>query len=334
MVIASGLGGQVCFAPETTYGTYVAGTKFAEVSKFELKPNFNRVQGGGLAAGRQVQLTSRYVETSRDATASVDMEVTNKGMGLLLQALMGTTVTPVQQAATTAYLQTHTLGDPRGKSLSFQIGVPEIGVTSATSRPFTLTGAKVTQIEFSAAVDEILTAAIDLDCQDSTEAQTLVAASYPTTISPFHWGQSTVKVGAFGAEAAVDSVKSFSLTVGRASDTERFYMGNSGLKREPVLNDWQEFTGTLNADFVDKTMFSDRYRAKTPFSLIVEFVGPLIASTYYETIRFKTPSCVIDEGAPSLDGPDVVNTDFNYRVLNDGTNAPLTIEYMSTDVTL
>jgi hypothetical protein len=333
MVIASGLGAQVAFAPESTYGTYVAGTKFCEVNKFDIKPNFNRVQGGGLAAGRQVQLTSRYVETSRDATASVEMEVTNKGMGYLLQALMGTSVTPVQQAATTAYLQTHTLADNRGKSLSFQVGVPEIGTTSATVRPYTLLGAKVTQIEFSAAVDEILTAAIDLDCQDSTESQTLVAASYPTTISPFHWGQAAVKLGAFGSEAAVDA-KSFSLTVARAQNTERFYMGNSGLKKEPILNDWQEFTGTLNADFVDKTVFSDRYRAKTPFSLIVEFVGPNIASTYFETIRFKMPSVVIEDGAPSLDGPDVVNTDFTYRVLNDGTNAPLTIEYMSTDVTL
>jgi hypothetical protein len=45
-------------------------------------------------------------------------------MGLLLQALMGTTVTPVQQVATAAYLQTHTLADTAGKSLTIQKGVP------------------------------------------------------------------------------------------------------------------------------------------------------------------------------------------------------------------
>ena len=38
-------------------------------------------------------------------------------MGILLQHIMGGTVTPVQQAATIAYLQTHPLADNVGKSL-------------------------------------------------------------------------------------------------------------------------------------------------------------------------------------------------------------------------
>lgn len=110
MAIGSGLGAQLGIAPETTYGTYVAPTKFIEFTKESLVLKKTTAQSAGIAAGRLLALSSRRVLTRREASGSIDLEVTNKGMGLLLQALMGTTVTPVQQGAGPAYLQTHTRG--------------------------------------------------------------------------------------------------------------------------------------------------------------------------------------------------------------------------------
>jgi hypothetical protein len=94
---------------ETTYGTFVAPTKFIEFTKESLVLKKTTAQSAGIAAGRLLPLSSRRVLTRKEVSGSFDMEIANKGMGLILQALMGTTVTPVQQAATTAYLQTHTL---------------------------------------------------------------------------------------------------------------------------------------------------------------------------------------------------------------------------------
>ena len=116
MAGGSGLWAQLGIAPEVTYGTFVAPTKFIEFTKESLVLKKTTAQSAGIAAGRLMALSSRRVVTQREVSGSVDLEVTNKAMGLILQSLMGTTVTPVQQGATAAYLQTHTLADTAARA--------------------------------------------------------------------------------------------------------------------------------------------------------------------------------------------------------------------------
>ena len=89
MAIASGLAAQIGVAAESTYGTYVAPTRFLEYNKADLKAKKNVVQGGGLAAGQVAQLGSRRVVTSVSVEGGFELEVANKGMGLLLAHLLG-----------------------------------------------------------------------------------------------------------------------------------------------------------------------------------------------------------------------------------------------------
>ncbi|MEU0734684.1 phage tail tube protein, partial [Streptomyces lavendulocolor] len=206
MAIGSGLGAQLGIAVESSYGTFVAPTKFLEFTKESLQLKKTTAQSSGIAAGRLMQLASRRVVTQREAGGNLDMEVTNRGMGPLLQALMGTTVTPVQQGATAAYLQTHTLADTAGKSLSIQKGVP---LTTGTVTDKSFVGCKVVGAEFSCGMGEMLTASWEIDAKDCSESETLAAASY-TAMSPFHFGQMAVKTGTYGAEAALDGVRKMS----------------------------------------------------------------------------------------------------------------------------
>ena len=331
MGIGSGIGAQVGVAVESAYGTFVSPATFIEVQKNDLKKVKNIVQGGGVAAGRMTQLGSRRRVTTVGAAGGIDMEVPNKGFGKILNTLMGGTVVPVQQAASTAYLQTHTLTDTIGKSLTIQSGLPTM---DGTVRCFTYPGCKFNSIEFACSVDQLLTASIDIDARTLDETQTLAAASYPTTIAPFHFGQMNVKVGAaYGSEVAV-AVRSASCKIERMLRTDRFYTGNAGLKAEPVINDFAQITGSLDVDFIDKTVFNDRFSADTPFSLVIEFVGANIASTYYETFRIKLPDCFLDGDTPTLDSQDIITGTFNYDAQYDGVNSPVIIEYMSTDTTL
>ena len=331
MAIRSGLGGQVGFAKETVYGTYVAPNKWIE-GNAALKDESEFISGGGIAAGRMQRLGSRRVKTAFGAAGTFSAEVANKGMGPLLEALMGTTVTPVQQGATAAYLQTHTFADPFGKSLTLQEGLPDL--STGTVRPYTFLGCKVMSAEFSCAVGELLTAEWELDSREVVENQTLVAASYPAGLAPFNWQQSTLKLGAtVGAAASVDGVTGVSVNINRNSKTDRNYVGSGGRKAEPVLNDWQEISGTLDADFLDKTVFVDRWHGGTGFALVWEFIGPLIAATFFETFRITLPQCFFTGETPELDGPDVISGSFDFEAAYDGTTQPK-IEYISTDVTL
>jgi hypothetical protein len=249
-------------------------------------------------------------------------------MGLLIQALMGTTVTPVQQGAGPAYLQTHTLADTAGKSLTIQKGVP---LTTGTVTDKTFLGCKVTSAEFACEVGGMLTGTFDFDGKTCDEAQTLATASYPN-MSPFHFGQMAVKTGTFGTETARDGVRKVSVKVERPQATERFYAGQAGMKKEPISNDQVKVTGSLETDYID-TILDDLHTSDGATSLVWEFTGPLIAATFFETFRITLPAVRFDEGPPTVDGFDVIKPTFNFTALYDGTN-PVKIEIISTDITL
>ncbi|MEU9661930.1 phage tail tube protein [Streptomyces chartreusis] len=328
MAIGSGLGAQLGIAAESGYGTFQAPSKFIEFTKESLALKKGTAQSAGIAAGRLVPLASRRVVTRKEAQGSIDFEVTNKGMGLLLQALMGTSVTPVQQAATAAYLQSHVLASIAGKSLTIQKGVP---LTSGTVTDKTFVGCKVVSAEFSCESPGMLMATFEIDAKDSDEGQTLATASY-AAMAPFHFGQMAVKAGAYASEAALDGIRKLSVKIERPQDVERFYAGQAGLKKEPIENDQVKISGTLETDYTHTTL-DDLHTSDAGTSLVWEFIGPNIASTYDETFRVVLPSIKLNEGPPTVDGFGVIKPSFNFTGLFDGTNMPR-IEYMSTDTAL
>lgn len=331
MSIASGIAAQLGVAPESTFGTFVAPTRFYEFASEDLRKTKAVAQGQGLAAGRAAALATRRTVTGTAVEGSVSMEVTNTKFGLILAHIFGGTPTVVQQAATTAYLQTHTFADNFGKSLSVQVGVPDL---TGTVRPYSFLGCKIASAEFSCALGENLTVNLGIDGRDVTEAQALATASYPTANRPFNFGQMSVKLGTYGAETSVTGVKGASATIERPMNTERQYAGSGLLKAEQIWNDLVAVTGSLDTEFVTKGDFADKFAADTQTSMVLEWVGPVIASTYYETFRLKFPAVYFDEGAPTVGGPDVVAPAVSFTALSDGTNAPVIAEYISTDTAI
>lgn len=328
MAIGSGLGAQLGISAESSYGTFVAPSKFLEFTKESLVLKKTTAQSMGIAAGRLLPLSARRVLTRKEVQGSLEMEVANKGMGVILQQLMGTSVTPVQQGVTTAYLQSHILASVAGKSLTIQKGVP---LTSGTVTDKTLVGCKITSGEFSCGVGEMLTASFEIDGKDCDETQTLAAASY-SNMSPFHFGQMALKTGTYSSETALDGIRKVSCKIERPQDVERFYANQSALKKEPIENDQVKITGSLETDYTGTTL-DDLHTSDGATSFVWEFVGPLIASTYYETFRITLPAIRLDEGPPAVDGFGVIKPTFTFTGLYDGTNQPK-IEYISTDVAL
>ncbi|OKI47307.1 phage tail tube protein [Micromonospora sp. CB01531] len=329
MAIGSGLGSSFGMAAETVYGTYVAPTRFLEGTA-QLTKRKNTYQGGGMAAGRMVQPGGRRYVTSKGAGGTLNTSVYSKGMGLLLNGLLGGTVTPVQQGATAAYLQTHALADPQGKYFTMQSGVPDLG---GTVRPYTYLGCQVMAVEFSCEINGALTASWEIEARDVSESQTIAAPSYPTC-NEFHFAQSAVKLGTVGAEAQVDGIRSMSVRIERPRHDGGPYMGNQGLRSAGVLNGWSVVSGSISADFLNKADLADRFASDAPTSLVWEFVGPTIASTYAETFRIKVPMVFLNGDTPTAGSPDVVNTSFPWVGQHDGTTPPVTVEYISSDLAL
>lgn len=334
MTIGSGLGAQLGMAAETTYGTGVAPSRFLEAESFSVDKVKNPATWSGLAAGRLVDRADGRVIVTRAATAAFNnLAVTNRDLGVLLNMIMGGTVTPLIQGAGPAYLQTHPLVDTAGKFATIQVGNP---LTGGSVVPQTATGCKVTSASFECGVGELLMANVEWDARDVTEATGLATPSYPASRRPFSFADMAVKVGATTGTAAsvTGNVRKVTLNIERSLKTDRFYAGGAGLKDEPITNDKVGISGSIETDYTTAAAFADRYRDDTPFALVWEFVGPLIASTFFQTIRFTLPVCYLNSGTPEVSGPDVVSPTFEFVAMNDLTNPPLTIEYISTDTAL
>jgi hypothetical protein len=332
MAIGSGLGTQVGVAAESTVGTYAAPTRFFRALSFNIKKRIDTVEVEGRAAGRPMNIDR--VTTSTGASGQLKLQVPRAGFGIMIQHLLGGSVVPVQQGGSAAYLQTHLLTDNYGKALTMQNSIIN---TAGTAYPISGLGGKIMRAEFTISAKGVIECTLDLDFMDFTEAQSLATASYIATTNaelPFTFPQLAVKLGTYGSEASVTGVRSVSIVFERpmnADDSD--YAGGSGKHSQLVWNGEYNVSGSFEIDLVTKADFVDRFIGQTSTALVVEAVGPIIASSFAETLRFKVPKIYFDGDVPAVDGPGVLQATVPFKGYHDTTNS-IAIEYMSRDTTV
>jgi hypothetical protein len=294
MVLGTGLGSQLSIGTESTYGTAGTLNHYLPADKVSIKQVQNIVQGGGFQGNMSALGTRRRV-TTKGAAGPIETQILNRGMGLFCQNLMGTTVTPVQISSTTAYTQTHTWATNTGKSLTIQSTVPS---TDGTANPYTYKGCKFPSVEFTYEVGANLMATWDVDARDVTEATAVPAASYTVSTYQFVGTDTGVTVGTYGSTApasAATGVSKVSVKFERPMKTDRYYFGTTGLKSEPLQNDFYKISGVITADFVDKTLWADRFAAQTGFSLQFQALGSAIGSSgQVDTFQVTLPCVYLD----------------------------------------
>lgn len=323
------LDGSFGIAPQTVYGTVVAPTRWYPAQSVDLQPEFintedTAIMGGGF--GRRASARNRV---GYGASGSVEMEVLNKKMALLLEHITGTVV--AGSATGSGYTYTMPFTRNTGLFLTCQEGLPD---ATDTEQPYTMVGGKVTSAEFSCAKDENLSLSLDLDGRQVVDSVSLTSPSYTAALQPFNWAQCAVKIGTYGSEAAVDGVEGMSVTLERSLKTDTRYANGAGLKSEPRMNGRPTVSGTISTDFLSKSDFVTKFMNKTNFSLVWEFVGAA-GTGYSETFRITLPWCELDGALPPLDGEDYVSADLPFTAMRDDTNGRdiATITYITADAT-
>lgn len=328
---------QLMLGPETTHGTYAAPPRSYEVDSVEGTHAPNVYQGSGLVgSGYYTERSVRRKVVTSKATLAFTMDVRYTGMGLVLDQIFASTPSPAQQGGTAAYQQTHVLATP-GANFGATIQAGMSRAESSTVDPYSYLGSVVTEATFTqdSGPDAPLKIATTWDCRSVTDAQSLTVFSAPTG-NTFALGEFGFKAhNTPGSEAAVEGVRGVTVAIKRPQDTERFTANNAGLRRRPVLNSREEaVTGTIVADHIDKATFNDRFLADTGFSMICEWVGPIIASTFAYTFRLAMPRCYLTGPFPPLDGPSVVSGEYGFVALDNDSAEPITATYISTDTAL
>lgn len=325
----AGIGAQLGVATEGTWGTYAAPTTYYPFLDESLKRIQNYIRSSGLRAGRFVQPEALHVQTTRTIEGQLHLDVLTKSFGKLFNQLHGNTVTPVQIAATTAYRQTHDIGltVPDGKGLTIQVGRPDVG---GTVRAFSYTGCKVLAAEFSCDRGGILESLWTIDGQDETTAQTLGTATYVATAIPFAFTSGTIE---FDDVQLVDCVRSAKLNVSLPSEVDRFCLSAAQTKKEPIVNGLIPITAQIEVEFASLNQYT-AFTAATRRKFELRFNQGDAGGSNPFACNFTVAKTVTVSEAPVVQGPDVLTSVWTVEAVDDGSAAPLSIEYVSTDTTI
>ena len=340
MPTGSGLDGQVGYKLETAVGTPVTVDKFLEFNSegFTFDPGF--IEPEGLRVGVKYKRGSRLVQSRKMVSGSLEVNYATRLMGGLWKAALGSSVTtPSVVTAGQSFSQVHQTGDLLGKSMTIQVGRPE--PSTQTVRAHTYQGCKVTGWEWSVADNEVAKFSLTFDGWDEATATALATASF-VNASEFNFSQATAfSIGGTigganpltytGGTPVASIVKSLSFKGDNALATERFGLGNLGVKKEQLENGIPTITGTLEAEYLQSEWYTP-FKANTSTSLNVKFEGAVVGtSTDKDTAEFIVPQIRIKNVTPQVTGPDLVTATVEFEVYSDGTNNPFQLKIISGD---
>lgn len=321
--------------------------------------------GGGPAAGSSLfERSTRRVVNSWEAKGGFNLDIPFSGLGLYLEHMMGA-YTPgtvggtnnplvVQQAATAAWLQTCAPGSLAGKTFCMQVGRPD---ATGTVQPFTYVGCKFTDWEVIFDLNTFTKLQLTVDAwqeltpdnpQGTTAGQALSSAVYTSGQQFFTFRQAllynsgtlatSAGVTTLSAPVAAGRVFKGNVKVSHPLDTARFFVAGTGgstvagVKGEQLENNYRQITGSLDVEFFNRTTYYNVAAGDTNFALWLEFVGPIIASTFAYTFAILIPNVHFDAPfTPTVQNPGVLRHSLPFKGLDDETNNQIQVQYQSTD---
>ena len=310
---------------ESTYGTAVAPTRAYEAKADTFQRDVEYIQSVGFRKDLETILSGRDTTVSLGATGTLEMDVMDKGMGLLLQHTLGTASGPTQQSSTAAYLQTFTTNDT-GPTGSFTVQSSKVD-SGGTARSFTNEGSVVTGFNISQELGANTSMTFNFDSETEQNSTAIATPSYPASMTPFNYTEATIEID----DSAVNTFTSFSLDGDLAMKTDRRFLKGSATKGQPKRSGVPSYTGTISGEFEDLTQFS-AFANGTEFKL--EFIvtdGTAIEGSHYPYFHVTMPKCKWTGSTPVASLDDMTTIDLPYTVLWNQSDPAITVTYMSSD---
>ncbi len=122
-----------------------------------------------------------------------------------------------------------------------------------------------------------------------------------------------------------------SLQVVNNLQTERYFLGNSGTKSEPINTPFDTISGNLDVEFQDPADFYDLFAADTSAKLELIFTGDTIAGTTDETFHVTIADVRFEGETPKIGGPELVFSTIPFVGLDPTAGDAITIAYTTSD---
>lgn len=343
MALGTGLASQVMVAEESTPGTAVTVTHPYEFDSESVNYVKNILQGTGLHAGGQYNRAARRVVSTVTASGDITMEHSYNNMEFWWKKNLGNVISGPTVVNTPAFKTIIGPGGLQGTGITYQKGVPE--TSDGTVEPLTFNGGKVTGWEFNVANGAIATLKETMDFWNVATATSLASASYIVPNPVWNFSQAAIKFGGTPSTtssvtsisagvSAVTLINGFTLTGTNPLKVDRFGLGNAGIKKEQLENDYRTLTGSLAGEFTNRTELYDLFKANTQTSIQFTMTGPIIASTSTYLLDIVLPAVFFDTDDTSIGGPDVVPQTVGFTVVDDGTNNVIQVTLVDLTTTI
>ena len=307
------------------YGTAVAPTRAFEAKSDPWQRDVEYIESVGFRKDQQTIRSDRHDTISVGATVSIEIDVLNKGLGLLLQHALGGSSGPTQQGGTAAYKSTFETNDV-GPATSYTVQVGKAD-SNGSVQAFTYEGSMVTGWSISADVGSAVSMTFDFDSEAEQNTTALATPSYPSGSDVFTYVDCTVEID----DSAQSTFTSFSLSGDLGMKTDRRFLKGSAVKGQPKRSSLPSYTGSISGEFATMGNY-EKFVAGTTFKL--EFIAAMstaIAGSYYPTFAVTMPSCVFTGSTPTASLDDLSTIELPFTVLDNGSDAAVKIEYTSTD---
>jgi hypothetical protein len=320
---------QLMFGVESTYGTAVTPTRTYEYNSEGIDESYGRTEGDPLRVGTHVMRSDRFAPYFIGAAGSIQFDVMTKGFGVLLQHMLGGINT--SGPTDSAYTHTATMADLFGKSLTCQLARPLN--PSGTVQPFTYEGGKVTEFTLSNSVEGNLVLDLGLDFEQVATGTALASAAYPSSMENFTWAGGELLVGGADVGFVVSEV---SVAVNNNLNVDRRSVSGGTDKKEPTAGR-REVTFSLSGDF---TSLAHRNRAASATAagalaeLEFTWTAPtLIGTTTYPSLKVTIPVGRFDTWSAPTSGAEGITQELSGMGRYNGTDSPISIEYVTADAT-
>lgn len=287
MPLGSGLAAQLGLGIESVYGTPVTVTRFLAFNTDSIEQAEERMESPGLIAGRRVLTSDQWDLGNIEISGDLELDLARQGMGGLWLQAFGAVSTTTNAGAST---HTFTPGDLTGRSLTVQVGRPQVG---GVVSPFSYAGVKVATWEVSAEAGSIVTCTFGLLAQSVTTGTALASATYPSGVRAYNFVH-----GAAVVAGSTSQVRAWTISGDNGLDTDRRNIGSRSFS-EPLEMALRRYEGSLTVEWSSTTDYQ-RFVNGTELSLILSMSASTTESAVFTAnIRY--------DGYPvQVDGPDLI----------------------------
>lgn len=320
MAFYSGIGAQLGIAAESVYGTFVAPTRFLPFTSESLKLEEQRNETKSLRSGQRIQRSDQWAAGRNNPAGGLEFEIGNKGFGLLFKHMLGAVATTADGAG---YRHRCTIGSLYGLGLSAQVGRPAV---NGDVVPFSYIGTKISgwEIEQAFGGDGFPTLKLDTVATSESQDEDLGAASAPAETEVFHFTGMTLAISGY-VPGAVDS---FSVKGVTPLATERYGPGSRD-RREPLENKRREISGEIVGEFENGTTWRGLTGSHGAITATWVTVATYDTAKPYKLV-VSLPCVRFDWDGPNV-VDDVTPQTLPFKVVDDGVNAPITIDYYTSE---